>query len=30
VYVPIVLLLIWRHKSNNQKLLQGRESTIGR
>ena len=30
VFVPIALLLIWRHKGNIQKLLQGRESTIGR
>ena len=30
VWVPLTLLLIWRHKSNIQKLLQGKESTIGR
>ena len=30
VFVPIALLLIWRHKGNIQKLMQGRESTIGR
>ena len=30
VFVPIALLLIWRHKGNIHKLLQGRESTIGR
>ena len=30
VFVPIALLLIWRHKGNIAKLLQGRESTIGR
>ena len=30
VFVPIALLLIWRHKGNIQKLLQGSESTIGR
>ena len=30
VFIPIVLLLIWRHKANIQKLLQGKESTIGR
>jgi glycerol-3-phosphate acyltransferase PlsY len=30
VFVPIALLLAWRHKSNIQKLLAGRESTIGR
>lgn len=30
IFVPIALLLIWRHKANIQKLMQGRESTIGR
>ena len=30
VFIPIVLLLVWRHKANIQKLLQGKESTIGR
>ena len=30
VFIPIALLLIWRHKSNIQKLLSGKESTIGR
>jgi len=30
IFVPIAALLVWRHKSNIQKLLQGRESSIGR
>jgi len=30
VFFPIAALLVWRHKANIQKLLQGRESTIGR
>ena len=30
VFVPISLLLVWRHKSNIQKLLQGKETSIGR
>ena len=30
VFVPLSLLLIWRHKANIEKLLAGRESTIGR
>jgi glycerol-3-phosphate acyltransferase PlsY len=30
VFVPLVALLVWRHKSNIQKLLAGRERTIGR
>ena len=30
VFVPIALLLVWRHKSNIQKLLQGKETSIGR
>ncbi|MEP6702774.1 MAG: glycerol-3-phosphate 1-O-acyltransferase PlsY [Betaproteobacteria bacterium] len=30
VFIPIVLLLFWRHKANIEKLLQGKESTIGR
>jgi glycerol-3-phosphate acyltransferase PlsY len=28
--VPISMLLFWRHRSNIQQLLDGRESTIGR
>src|SRR5512141_877773 len=30
VFVPITLLLFWRHKSNIEKLLAGSERTIGR
>lgn len=30
VFFPIAALLVWRHKANIQKLLQGRERTIGR
>jgi glycerol-3-phosphate acyltransferase PlsY len=30
VFVPIALLLVWRHKANIQKLLAGSERTIGR
>ena len=30
VFIPIALLLVWRHKGNIQKLLQGRETSIGR
>ena len=30
VLVPIALLLIWRHRANIEKLLAGRETTIGR
>jgi glycerol-3-phosphate acyltransferase PlsY len=30
VFVPLSLLLIWRHKSNIEKLFAGSESTIGR
>jgi glycerol-3-phosphate acyltransferase PlsY len=30
VFVPIALLLIWRHKGNIQKLLAGKETSIGR
>jgi acyl phosphate:glycerol-3-phosphate acyltransferase len=30
VLVPIAVLLVWRHKSNIQKLLQGKETSIGR
>jgi len=30
VFIPIALLLFWRHKANIEKLLQGKESTIGR
>ena len=30
VFVPIALLLVWRHKGNIQKLLQGTETRIGR
>jgi acyl phosphate:glycerol-3-phosphate acyltransferase len=30
VLIPITVLLIWRHKSNIQKLLQGKETSIGR
>ena len=30
VFVPIALLLVWRHKGNIQKLIEGRETTIGR
>jgi glycerol-3-phosphate acyltransferase PlsY len=30
VFVPIALLLVWRHKANIQKLLQGKETSIGR
>ena len=30
VFVPIALLMIWRHKGNIEKLMQGRETTIGR
>jgi glycerol-3-phosphate acyltransferase PlsY len=29
-FVPIAMLLVWRHKGNIQKLLQGRETSIGR
>ncbi len=29
VFIPIALLLVWRHKANIQKLLQGRETSIG-
>ena len=30
VFIPIALLLVWRHKGNIQKLLQGSETSIGR
>jgi glycerol-3-phosphate acyltransferase PlsY len=30
VFIPITALLVWRHKSNIQKLLQGKETSIGR
>jgi acyl phosphate:glycerol-3-phosphate acyltransferase len=30
VFVPISVLLVWRHKGNIQKLLQGKETSIGR
>ena len=30
VFIPIALLLVWRHKGNIQKLLQGGETSIGR
>ena len=30
VFVPIALLLVWRHQGNIQKLIAGRETTIGR
>jgi len=30
IFIPIAALLVWRHKSNIQKLLQGKESSIGR
>jgi glycerol-3-phosphate acyltransferase PlsY len=30
VFVPIAVLLVWRHRSNIQKLLQGEETSIGR
>ncbi|MEP7083713.1 MAG: glycerol-3-phosphate 1-O-acyltransferase PlsY [Betaproteobacteria bacterium] len=30
VFIPIALLLAWRHKGNIEKLLQGRETSIGR
>lgn len=30
VFVLITLLLFWRHKGNIEKLMQGRETTIGR
>jgi glycerol-3-phosphate acyltransferase PlsY len=30
IWVPIAVLLIWRHRSNIEKLLSGRERTIGR
>lgn len=30
VWVLLTLLLVWRHKANIQKLLRGKETTIGR
>ena len=30
VFIPIALLLVWRHKGNIEKLLHGRETSIGR
>ena len=30
IFVPIAALLVWRHKGNIEKLLQGRETSIGR
>lgn len=30
IWVPIAVLLIWRHRGNIRKLLSGRETTIGR
>ena len=30
VFVPIAALLVWRHKGNIEKLLQGKETSIGR
>ena len=30
VFVPIAALLVWRHKGNIQKLLHGKETSIGR
>jgi glycerol-3-phosphate acyltransferase PlsY len=30
VFIPIAVLLVWRHKSNIQKLFQGKETSIGR
>jgi glycerol-3-phosphate acyltransferase PlsY len=30
VFIPIAVLLVWRHKANIQKLLQGKETSIGR
>ena len=30
IWVPIAALLFWRHRSNIEKLLSGRERTIGR
>ena len=30
VPLAILLVLIWRHKANIEKLLQGKESSIGR
>jgi acyl phosphate:glycerol-3-phosphate acyltransferase len=30
VLIPLAVLLVWRHKSNIQKLLQGKETSIGR
>ncbi len=29
-FVPIAVLLVWRHKANIQKLLHGKETSIGR
>ncbi|MBK9606457.1 MAG: glycerol-3-phosphate 1-O-acyltransferase PlsY [Betaproteobacteria bacterium] len=30
IFLPIAALLVWRHKGNIEKLLQGRETSIGR
>lgn len=30
VFIPIAALLVWRHKGNIEKLLQGKETSIGR
>ena len=30
IFLPIAALLVWRHKGNIDKLLQGRETSIGR
>jgi glycerol-3-phosphate acyltransferase PlsY len=30
VLLPIAALLVWRHRANIRKLLDGRESRIGR
>ena len=30
IWVPIALLLFWRHRGNIRKLISGSESTIGR
>ena len=30
IFIPIAALLVWRHKGNIEKLMQGRETSIGR
>jgi len=30
IFIPIAALLVWRHKANIEKLLQGNETSIGR